>query len=322
MQIRDVLTVVVLCGSLVFWAGGSWAQETTSVSDETASASEETVPMEMPVLPVPKIEYTLNGNEVLIIISGIDEVAIKGFLFNGSDITQLVSDMIASGAMIKEVNDAGNITGLRFSVDNPLSLEGATLGVVLDTNTVLSNQIHFESQDKWFAPVAVPIVLSAATSVASVYFFSPGEKKIEYITGTVKDVNTGCKWFAQWEEPCRTLAPDGTKVSLYIWERRGGKEDWSKEPVSETNVGRIQKGIYHFGTITTPDGKYYCGPVRVEVTPWYSLNWDLIKPVPGNGINKKTKMPVVVNSIQDPCWRVNGWKTSLDLTAYVNVPIL
>jgi hypothetical protein len=275
MQIRDVLIVVVLCGSLGFWAGGSWAEETVPPSGTStegtntpgSEVTEGTADIETTV-HLPEMKYYLENNDVTIAVTGISFDEVVGFFFNGIDITQSVVAMLDSGSMVKETTASDKRFTLQFVLENPASLEGSTLGLLLESGVQVSNIIKFEQQplaDKGFN-VNANISLNANQIINQYLASSNG---IQYVEGTVRMVTnySPCNYPPmKWDSSC-SWPIDKANVTLEIRVRNGsGGETWGGSKSATTD----NQGYFSFGQITV-NNKPYCGPVRVSASWEYIL---------------------------------------------------
>jgi hypothetical protein len=145
MQIRDVLMVVVLCGSLGFWAGGSWAEETAPPStteeveltpeqlDEIASSS---------VVNTPRITYSLVEEGFHITVHGIPLREVTDYTLNGQVISAEMKQLADQGIIEVVKSDDDHKIGFVLAVKlEPTSVMGSEFGVILANGTKLSSII-------------------------------------------------------------------------------------------------------------------------------------------------------------------------------------
>jgi hypothetical protein len=154
MRLREVLTAMVMSGSLVFWAGGGWAQEATPVS----GADTATLPSEQkPAALLPDLSFAiLEDGRVGIQAVGFNRSQVSRFIFDGQDVTGVIEDLRGNGILEGTnvvIEDAeGTIYPaegfeMKLSVDSTI-LEGHSFGVVLINGLELRKTVEFKS-DKW-----------------------------------------------------------------------------------------------------------------------------------------------------------------------------
>jgi hypothetical protein len=253
LRFEKTLAVLLLMGGLVFVPPSSlWADE-AAVTEEVSDEEE----MDDGIfVSAPEIIYTLLEGDVVITVKNVPiGNGIVNFLFNGNDITEMVNEMLKTGLMEMEEDIEGNNFALRFNIEEPLSLEGSTFGMVFNDGLTISKPIKFEVDDGRAYSVNVNVTVDVNKLIDS--YFKTG-RKISYVKGKVSDFNTACySWV--WSPPCRNPATDAT-VKLYMRATNGKKEYWHN--IKETKTEN--DGTYYFSGPIKVNGKNYCGPVLVK----------------------------------------------------------
>ncbi len=258
LRFEKALAVLLLMGGLVFAPPSSlWADE-AAVTEEVSDEEE----MDDGIfVSAPDIIYTLIEGDVVISVKNVPiGNGIVSFLFNGNDITEMVNEMLKTGLMEREEDIEGNNFALRFNIEEPLSLEGSTFGMLFNNGLTISKPIKFEVDDGRAYSVNVNVTIDGNKLIDS-YFKT--DRKISYVKGKVSDFNTACySWV--WSPPCRNPATNAT-VKLYIRATNRMEEYWQRIKKTNTDDG----GTYYFSGPIKVNGKNYCGPVLVKAD-WVS----------------------------------------------------
>lgn len=212
----------------------------------------------------PSIQFVLNeDSSISIKFDGVDlDSDVQGFTFENTDITPLIQQMIESGVMQKQADSVGKFSVLKFSVDNPKSLEGALFGITLTNGSILSTRIKLESvktskaSTEWDVALYDRIRKDALATAGTLKSYFSSSVVITSVYGTLKQKKPrNC---SSWSIYCSSEAiPTGTKVTLHIMSSNGrGGETWSN-PIGTTTTDEF--GYFQFSQIS------YCGPVRINV---------------------------------------------------------
>jgi len=258
---RFLVVVMTTFMLQIGFANGVFAEDVATTTDTPVTSPTE--PTSVDATVVPSIRFVLNeDNSVSLEVTGVDlDSEVSGFTFENSDITPLINQMISSGTMQEQSEPTKRTFVLKFSIENPQSLEGGLFGISLTNGSILSTRVKLESTEtgkaatvydwKIFNQLRNDAIYAAGT--VATYFNS--SKAITYVDGTFKQRNPrGCSPWRTWK--CYSDPIKNTLVSLYIMGSNGtGGEVWSKLPIGTTTTDEL--GYYKFSQIS------YCGPVRV-----------------------------------------------------------
>jgi len=154
MRLRQVLTAVVVSGSLVFWAGGGWAQE--AVPPSTPAEDVELTPEQLaelaarPAVNLPRLTYSQVEGGFQIVVSGIPLKEVSDYVFNGQIISAEMKSFMEQGIVEVVEKDDDSNPGFTLTVKiEPSSLpEGSEFGLNLSNGLKMSSPIKFSTQEK------------------------------------------------------------------------------------------------------------------------------------------------------------------------------
>jgi len=156
MQIRDVLSVVVLCGSLVFWTVGSWAEETVppSTAEEVELTPEQLAELAArPVVNLPRLTYSQVEGGFQIVVSGIPLKEVSDYVFNGQIISAEMKSFMEQGIIEVVEKDDDSNPGFTLTVKiEPSTLpEGSEFGLNLSNGLKMSSPLKFSTAEEKFS---------------------------------------------------------------------------------------------------------------------------------------------------------------------------
>lgn len=213
------------------FAEGSETESGTSVEERAVS---------------PEIEFFLeNDVDIVMEFKNINYSDVSKFLMEGQDIMGTVQTLIDAGTIIR-AGDKDSFN-LKFSFDNPTSLEGLKFGVELSNGVIIVKALKFSAVSPTKAgSFSLNVNVNFDVNQAIAQYLNT-TRTINYVKGRV--CGTGSTWYK-----CVRVAYGN--VQLYI----RGNNDWMPISSGKTDYN----GDYYFTGPIGVNSKNYCGPVLVK----------------------------------------------------------